>query len=425
MEDLRLPSVGDNVKGGMGEGGMSLKKYKRVKEEKICLVCGDNALGYNFNAITCESCKAFFRRNALKQEHPKCLFQNNCSIDIRTRRFCPHCRLKKCFDIGMKKEMILDENERKVRMQKVAMNRQKRGKAPIIKEEPQDVDMFMPDTQSMPGMMMDHTEDRFSIVAPDMSYGSSDVSLVPDVDKVMLPKDRSMYRTLTHDEQIMLTELTTSFNETLGGYSFDPKYNSETNYKCLDDLVNNSEVVVRRLIKFVKRLEDFRSLSQENQVSCLKSCVLNALLLRSSLFYDVENDGWKTPTGLISTSTLKKATGYHELHDAHTAYCTSLKKLTRENNSILAILQIIVLFNPEGQSIENRQKIADIQDKYILLLKHFLESDISFMFSQVFFSHLLQKVSELRSLGDDHAKILLQVNASQIEPLMLEVLNLH
>lgn len=36
--------------------------------KKICLVCGDKALGYNFNAITCESCKAFFRRNALKQK---------------------------------------------------------------------------------------------------------------------------------------------------------------------------------------------------------------------------------------------------------------------------------------------------------------------------------------------------------------------
>lgn len=36
--------------------------------EKICLVCGDKALGYNFNAISCESCKAFFRRNALKDK---------------------------------------------------------------------------------------------------------------------------------------------------------------------------------------------------------------------------------------------------------------------------------------------------------------------------------------------------------------------
>ncbi|KAA0193420.1 HR96 [Hyalella azteca] len=34
----------------------------------MCGVCGDKALGYNFNAVTCESCKAFFRRNALKNK---------------------------------------------------------------------------------------------------------------------------------------------------------------------------------------------------------------------------------------------------------------------------------------------------------------------------------------------------------------------
>ena len=36
------------------------------KELKICEVCGDSALGVNFDAVCCESCKAFFRRNALK-----------------------------------------------------------------------------------------------------------------------------------------------------------------------------------------------------------------------------------------------------------------------------------------------------------------------------------------------------------------------
>ena len=32
----------------------------------VCVVCGASAYGYNFDRITCESCKAFFRRNALK-----------------------------------------------------------------------------------------------------------------------------------------------------------------------------------------------------------------------------------------------------------------------------------------------------------------------------------------------------------------------
>lgn len=41
------------------------------KKDKLCLVCGDKALGYNFNAVSCESCKAFFRRNAHKVSSPR------------------------------------------------------------------------------------------------------------------------------------------------------------------------------------------------------------------------------------------------------------------------------------------------------------------------------------------------------------------
>ena len=41
-------------------------RSRKNKEDKLCGVCGDRALGYNFDAISCESCKAFFRRNAPK-----------------------------------------------------------------------------------------------------------------------------------------------------------------------------------------------------------------------------------------------------------------------------------------------------------------------------------------------------------------------
>ncbi|CAG2176769.1 unnamed protein product [Oppiella nova] len=41
---------------------------KNKKEDKLCMVCGDLATGYHFHAITCEACKLFFRRNAMKNE---------------------------------------------------------------------------------------------------------------------------------------------------------------------------------------------------------------------------------------------------------------------------------------------------------------------------------------------------------------------
>ena len=34
----------------------------------ICSICDGPAHGYNFDTITCESCKAFFRRNALRND---------------------------------------------------------------------------------------------------------------------------------------------------------------------------------------------------------------------------------------------------------------------------------------------------------------------------------------------------------------------
>ena len=40
---------------------------KHLKSDKLCAVCGDKALGCNFDAVSCESCKAFFRRNAFKE----------------------------------------------------------------------------------------------------------------------------------------------------------------------------------------------------------------------------------------------------------------------------------------------------------------------------------------------------------------------
>ncbi|KAJ0170669.1 hypothetical protein K1T71_013441 [Dendrolimus kikuchii] len=91
--------------------------------QKICLVCGDKALGYNFNAISCESCKAFFRRNALARKEFKCPFTNNCAITVVTRRFCQKCRLEKCLAMGMVKEFIMSEEDKAEKRRKIEENR--------------------------------------------------------------------------------------------------------------------------------------------------------------------------------------------------------------------------------------------------------------------------------------------------------------
>lgn len=83
-------------------------------------------MGHNFAAITCESCKAFFRRNALSAKKFSCPFSNSCEISIITRRFCQKCRLEKCFAIGMKKEYIMSDEDKILKRMKIDQNRAKR-----------------------------------------------------------------------------------------------------------------------------------------------------------------------------------------------------------------------------------------------------------------------------------------------------------
>ncbi|CAF2384174.1 unnamed protein product [Rotaria sp. Silwood2] len=78
-----------------------------LRSSLICRICGDVARGMNFDVMTCMACKAFFRRNALRPlDTPRCTRKSNCEITIKTRTKCPDCRLKKCFELGMKAQLI-------------------------------------------------------------------------------------------------------------------------------------------------------------------------------------------------------------------------------------------------------------------------------------------------------------------------------
>ncbi|XP_063704782.1 nuclear hormone receptor HR96 [Culicoides brevitarsis] len=120
MSESNTDKMADN-----GDTG-SPKSSARQSRGRTCQVCGDKALGYNFNAVTCESCKAFFRRNALTKKEFTCPFNQNCEITVVTRRFCQKCRLTRCFDIGMKKEYIMSETEKVEKRKKIELNRAKR-----------------------------------------------------------------------------------------------------------------------------------------------------------------------------------------------------------------------------------------------------------------------------------------------------------
>nr|XP_012305030.1 nuclear receptor subfamily 1 group I member 3 isoform X4 [Aotus nancymaae] len=95
----------------------------REDELRSCVVCGDQATGYHFNALTCEGCKGFFRRTVSKSTGPTCPFAGSCEVSKAQRRHCPACRLQKCLDAGMRKDMILSAEALALRRAKQAQRR--------------------------------------------------------------------------------------------------------------------------------------------------------------------------------------------------------------------------------------------------------------------------------------------------------------
>ncbi|CAG2162065.1 unnamed protein product, partial [Oppiella nova] len=98
----------------------------KQKVYKICEICSDKGIGRHFGAITCESCKIFFRRNGNKNQLLECTSYGNCKINLYTRKLCTKCRLNKCFAVGMRREFIQSHEEREERRQLVDENRRKR-----------------------------------------------------------------------------------------------------------------------------------------------------------------------------------------------------------------------------------------------------------------------------------------------------------
>lgn len=322
-------------------------------------------------------------------------------------------------------EKVLENRKRKMKGQELCSLQS------VVKDEPVELDI-LPDQSdsSLPqtGVMGNSMTSLSDAGSSDSSSEVNGVRSPPVLGTDILPvtdsarKDPSSFRMLTPAEYILFEDLAEAYGSTLGELIQDRNF-AEESYNNGNDLINNSTVAVSRLIKFIKRLEDFQKLSQEDQISALKGCVLSSIILRSSCFYNIERCSWMTGSGEISTSILK-STGYSELHEVHTKFCKTLKQLIRDDMTLFSLIQVICIFNPECKELHEKCVMSNIQDKYIILLKHYLEWEFSYINARDIFANLLNIIADMKRVSDAHNSIILQANPADIEPLMLEVLDL-
>ncbi|KAM3871628.1 nuclear receptor subfamily 1, group H, member 5 [Diretmus argenteus] len=140
---------------GVGLGGLPLGRRSRVGpggktrvQDELCVVCGDKASGYHYNALTCEGCKGFFRRSVTKKAVYRCKTGGSCEMDMYMRRKCQDCRLRKCRAVGMLAECLLTE------VQCQSKRLRKGGKARGQEEEENTDSRRVSSTSRLPGQVL-------------------------------------------------------------------------------------------------------------------------------------------------------------------------------------------------------------------------------------------------------------------------------
>ncbi|GMR33170.1 hypothetical protein PMAYCL1PPCAC_03365, partial [Pristionchus mayeri] len=93
-------------------------------QPRECSVCGAPASGYNYEAVSCASCKSFFRRAVLAKRRIRCKEGGQCNDEALLK--CRACRFNRCIEAGMNPRAIDIGNVEAVRLARKQLQQSKR-----------------------------------------------------------------------------------------------------------------------------------------------------------------------------------------------------------------------------------------------------------------------------------------------------------
>lgn len=234
---------------------------------------------------------------------------------------------------------------------------------------------------------------------------SAEKALIPfeHVPREQLPSDPFMYWRLSEEERCLLTKLSAAYQDTLLSVL---QTNPPKVFLKAEDITNEfyfeeSDVEVRSAINFAKRMEDFQTLRTDEQVALLKASTCQVLGLRSSALFIAEKEAWLCQKGYFTPEHASILCPQHPHLDICTNFCKAMKAIIKNDFTLYALLHCVILFDPCDERIIDRQLINSIRDKYIILLRHYLESLYSYSYSEKYLLALQEKIVFFRDLCAD------------------------
>ncbi|XP_017370586.1 nuclear receptor subfamily 1 group I member 3 isoform X2 [Cebus imitator] len=348
----------------------------REDELRNCVVCGDQATGYHFNALTCEGCKGFFRRTVSKSIGPTCPFAGSCEVSKAQRRHCPACRLQKCLDAGMRKDMILSAEALALRRAKQAQRRAQQTPMQLSKEREELIRTLLGAHTRHMGTMFEQFV-QFRPPAHLFIHHQPLPTLAP-----VLPL-------LAHFADI-------------------------------------NTFMVQQVIKFTKDLPLFRSLPIEDQISLLKGAAVEICHIALNTTFCLQTQNF-----LCGPLRYTIEDGAHvgfqvEFLELLFHFHGTLRKLQLQEPEYV-LLAAMALFSPvpyltDRPGVTQRDEIDQLQEEVALTLQSYIKGQQQRPRDRFLYAKLLGLLAELRSINEAYGYQIQHIQGlSAMMPLLQEI----
>uniref|UniRef100_G1NYV4 Nuclear receptor subfamily 1 group I member 2 n=1 Tax=Myotis lucifugus TaxID=59463 RepID=G1NYV4_MYOLU len=397
-------------------------------EPHICRVCGDKATGYHFNVMTCEGCKGFFRRAMKRNARLRCPFRKGtCEITQKTRRQCQACRLRKCLESGMRKEMawcskfvhikrglIRNRSVRDEIRYRPSHPPQGQGASPCLMGRGRDVRDINSQIQKVHHLIGDQLPEV-------LSSGHE----LPESLQTPPGEEATKWSKIREDlSSLKVVSLQLRGEDgSIWNYKPPAEGSGKEIFSLLPHMADMSTYMFKGIINFAKVISHFRDLPIEDQISLLKGAAFELCQLRFNTVFNAETGTWEC--GRLSYCLEDPAEGFQQLLlEPMLKFHYMLKELRlREEEYVL--MQAISLFSPVLPCTEPggimgkvrpRSQTRSRRDRCLqpLPARRFL------------FLKIMARLTELRSINAQHTQRLLRIHDIHpfATPLMQELFSI-
>ncbi|XP_078080228.1 retinoic acid receptor alpha-A isoform X1 [Mustelus asterias] len=329
---------------------------------KPCFVCQDKSSGYHYGVSACEGCKGFFRRSIQKNMVYTCHRDKNCIINKVTRNRCQYCRLQKCLEVGMSKESVRNDRNKK--------------KKDTPKQECSESYTITPETEDLIEKVRKAHQETFPALC-----------------------QLGKYTTNNSAEQRVTLDI-----------DLWDKF-SELSTKC-----------IIKTVEFAKHLPGFTTLTIADQITLLKAACLDILILRICTRYTPDQDTMTFSDGLTLNRTQMHNAGFGPLTDLVFAFANQLLPLEMDDAET-GLLSAICLICGDRQDLEEPEKVDKLQEPLLEALKIYVRKrrpNKPHMFPK-----MLMKITDLRSISAKGAERVITLKMEipgSMPPLIQEML---